>query len=226
MNNITALLPMKANSERVKGKNFRILGDRPLFEWMLQKLIDIKIIDKIIINTDALNILEKFSIVDNEKVEIRERHHTICGDLVSMNKIINDDLLSVDSKIYLMTHTTNPLLSKSTIINAINTFLNIDSNKFDSLFSVNRLQSRFFDDESNPINHDPRNLQRTQDLNPIYEENSCMYIFTKESFLMNNKNRIGLYPKLYETPKNESFDIDDEDDWNIVKSIILNKNLS
>ena len=55
---IVALLPMKANSERVKGKNFKIFNSKPLFRWMLDTLLAIKEIDQVIINTDAREILE------------------------------------------------------------------------------------------------------------------------------------------------------------------------
>jgi CMP-N-acetylneuraminic acid synthetase len=38
-NRIVALLPMKANSQRVKGKNFRMLHGKPLFRWILDSLL-------------------------------------------------------------------------------------------------------------------------------------------------------------------------------------------
>ena len=42
-----------------------------------------------------------------------------------------------------------------------------------------------------PYNHDPNKLIRTQDLEPLYEENSGFYIFTKNSFKNANNKRIG-----------------------------------
>lgn len=112
---IVALLPMKANSERVKGKNFRDFNGKPLFRWTLDSLLETKEIDKIIINTDAKHILQQNGLVTTERIIIRERKKEICGDLVSMNLIIEDDVKNVESDIYLMTHTTNPLISSDTI---------------------------------------------------------------------------------------------------------------
>ena len=109
---VVALLPMKANSERVKGKNFRVFGNKPLYKWMLDKLIDIQEIDQIIINTDAENILIENGFTEHPKVLIRQRKKEICGDMVSMNLVIKDDIDNVDSDIYLMTHTMNHCLPK------------------------------------------------------------------------------------------------------------------
>ena len=52
-NKIVALLPMKAHSERVKGKNFKIFNGKPLYKWILDTLLSTNIIDKVVINTDA-----------------------------------------------------------------------------------------------------------------------------------------------------------------------------
>ena len=119
---IVALLPMKANSERVKGKNFKNFCGKPLFKWVLDKLLDINEISEVIINTDAQEILYENGMEDNEKILVRNRRKEICGDLVSMNLIINDDVQNIDADIYLMTHTTNPLISIDTIKKAISKF--------------------------------------------------------------------------------------------------------
>ena len=212
-NKIVALLPMKANSERVKGKNFKVLHDKPLYKFILDTLLSISKIDKIVINTDARLILENNGLFANDKILIRDRKLELIGDLVSMNSIISDDINNVDSDIYLMTHTTNPFLSSSTILNALNLFLQENNkNGIDSLFTVNKFQTRFYKKDCTPINHDPNNLIRTQDLEPWYEENSNLYIFTKDSF-NSSKARIGKKPILFETPRFESFDIDNQDDW-------------
>lgn len=210
---VVALLPMKANSERVKGKNFKDFCGKPLFLWMLDTLLSVDEIDYVIINTDARDILASNGLLDTDRIQIRDRREEICGDMVSMNLVIKDDVLNVDSDIYLMTHTTNPLLSKASVKKAITQFkVELKSGLADSLFTVNKVQERFYDSSSHPINHDPNNLLRTQDLEPWYQENSNMYLFTKKSFLKNNA-RIGSKPIMLETDYYESTDIDTPDDW-------------
>src|SRR5690606_3045552 len=212
-----ALLPMKANSERVKGKNFKPLADKPLFQWILDSLLAIEEIDLVVINTDAKDILAENGLRECGRVQIRERKPELCGDFVSMNSILADDIENVPADTYLMTHTTNPLLSASTIKDALACF-NKNRENNDSLFTVNKVQTRFYREDMSPVNHDPDNLVRTQDLEPWFEENSCLYIFSKESFA-STRARIGQRPMMYVTPALESVDIDEPEDWEMASAL-------
>jgi CMP-N-acetylneuraminic acid synthetase len=212
---IVALLPMKANSDRVKGKNFRDFGGKPLFKWVLDTLLSVAEIDLIVINTDARHILAEYGLIDNERILIRDRNEEICGDLISMNLIIKDDIKNIDSDIYLMTHTTNPFLSRHSVQAAIEKFqTTVKAGGADSLFTVNKVQDRFYDVDVQPINHDPANLIRTQDLDPWYQENSNLYLFSKDSFYKTDA-RIGANPTMLVTAPYESTDIDTPDDWEL-----------
>ncbi|MGQ0592677.1 MAG: acylneuraminate cytidylyltransferase family protein [Gammaproteobacteria bacterium] len=216
---LVALLPMKAHSERVSGKNFRLLGGRPLFRWMLDALLSIPAIGTVVINTDARALLEWDPAIRRERVLIRDRRAEICGDLVSMNRIIADDVSAVVSPTYLMTHATNPFLSATTMLSALAAYREAyRGGKADSLFSVNRLQTRLYRGDGSAVNHDPHTLLRTQDLEPWFEENSCLYIFSQEGFARTGA-RIGDRPLLFETPRLESVDIDEPDDWRLAEAI-------
>lgn len=216
---LVALLPMKAHSERVPNKNFRHLGNKPLFRWMLDTLLSIDEIDQIVINTDAENELNASGFEQDERILLRTRRPELCGDLVSMNRILGDDIAAVPADLYLMTHTTNPFLSAESIGKALTEFKQAKRERdIDSLFSVTRFQTRFYRSDGTPINHDPANLIRTQDLEPWFEENSNLYLFTSQSFNRTGA-RIGERPLLFESPKRESIDIDDWDDWRIAESI-------
>ena len=210
---VVALLPMKANSERVKGKNFKDFCGKPLFRWVLDSLLRVKEIDAVVINTDAQDILAKNGVEEGGRVIIRERPPAIRGDDISMNLVIADDLENINADIFLMTHTTNPLLSCETISQALQFFeKEIQNGTSDSLFTVNKVQTRFYREDGTPINHDPSNLIPTQNLEPWFEENSNLYIFTSDSFVKNNA-RIGTKPFMFVSPLIESLDIDTPDDW-------------
>ena len=213
---IVALLPMKANSERVKGKNFRLLAGKPLFQWILDSLLAVPEIDKIIINTDARHILAEHGLEDQERIVIRDRKPKLCGDLVSMNLILEDDITAIDSDIYIMTHTTNPLISANTIKSGLDMLE--QATHCDSLFTVNKTQTRFYRSDGSAVNHDLSNLIRTQDLEPWFEENSCLYYFSRESFKKTGA-RIGETPVMMETPPLESLDIDEPHDWEMVSAL-------
>lgn len=210
---IVALLPMKANSVRVKGKNFRNFCGKPLFRWILDTLLQVKEIDQIVINTDARHILAENGLVDTDRITIRDRKLEICGDHVSMNLVLADDVANVPADIYLMTHTTNPLMSADTIRKAIGAFMDAKAaNSADSLFTVDKVQTRFYRADCSPVNHDQDNLIPTQDLEPWFEENSNLYLFTAESFAK-TQARVGSKPMMFEGPFFESVDIDTPEDW-------------
>jgi len=221
---ITALLPMKAHSERVKSKNFRDIAGKPLFRWILDSLMAVEAIDNVVINTDAREILSSNGLNTGDydgRVIIRDRKPDICGDFVSMNLILEDDVDAIESDIYFMTHTTNPLLSPKTIETMIKNYkAALLKNEADSLFTVNKHQTRFYTPEGGAINHDPDNLIRTQDLAPYLEENSVGYFFTKNSFKTTSA-RIGKKPILFETPPLESVDIDEVEDWFMAEALLM-----
>ncbi len=223
MHNVVALLPMKAHSARVVGKNFRNFAGKPLFRWILETLLELPEIEKIVINTDARSILAQHGLIDTDRILIRDRRTEICGDFVSMNKVLADDLANVEARTYLMTHTTNPLLGAATIRGAIQSYeAGAASGAQDSLFTVNRFQTRFYRADASAVNHDPNNLLRTQDLEPWYEENSNLYLFSRSSFSDTNA-RIGRKPILFETPRMESSDIDDVIGWTMAEMLALSR---
>jgi CMP-N-acetylneuraminic acid synthetase len=216
---IVALLPMKAHSERVPGKNFREFAGKPLFRWILDTLLSIGEIERVVINTDGRELLQGHGIETGGRILIRDRREELRGDRVSMNRILADDLAAVESAVYLMTHTTNPLLSADTIRAAVDRFRSRTAEGYcDSLFTVNRFQTRFYRADGSPVNHDPAQLLRTQDLEPWFEENSNLYLFTRSSF-ERTRARIGARPEMFETPRAESVDIDDQTGWDLAELI-------
>lgn len=214
-----ALLPMKANSERVKGKNFRPLAGKPLFKWILDALLECSEIDLVVINTDAREILAENGLSESERVVIRDRKPELVGDFTSMNLILEDDINAVKADRYIMTHTTNPLLQSNTISAALSEYTDaVDRGVGDSLFGVTKFQTRFYRADGSAINHDPDNLIRTQDLEPWYEENSCVYVFNAASFAATSA-RIGKKPILFEIPKLQAIDIDEKEDWFLANAV-------
>lgn len=216
MNKVTALMPMKGNSERVPGKNIRDFAGKPLCLHVIDMLMECPSVEKIIINTDSEQIAEL--VQTRGKVQAVARPKELCGDFVSMNEIINHDLSFVATGHVLQTHATNPLLTASTLEKAIGEYMGRLS-QYDSLFSVTAWQARFYWPDGRPVNHNPEELLRTQDLPPLYEENSCFYLFSPESFRANNKTRIGKKPLPYPISKLEAIDIDEEDDFLMAQAL-------
>lgn len=215
---VVALLPMKGNSERVPNKNLKNFSGAPLYHKVLNSLLASNYIEQVIINTDSEDIKKDIEINYSDKVLVLDRPKDLIGDMVSMNKIIEYDINKVNADYYLQTHSTNPLLKTATIDDAIETMMR-RKDGFDSIFSVTRIQTRLYGSDGTPLNHDPVELIRTQDLPPIYEENSNMYIFSKESFENAGGKRIGKSPIMFEIDKIEAIDIDELHDFIMAETL-------
>ena len=209
---LAALVPMRHHSQRVPGKNYRPLAGKPLFHHILETLLAVPEIDVVVVDTDSepvMDGLRRFF----PTVKLIQRPEPLRADDVPMNDILLHDTAQVDADYYLQTHSTNPLLKAETISRGIQTFFT-DFPKYDSLFSVTRLQTRLYDRDGRAINHNPRELIQTQDLPPVYEENSCLYLFTRAN-LIKNHHRIGDSPLMFEIDADEAWDIDEELDFAI-----------
>ncbi len=215
---VTALLPIKEHSARVTGKNFRDFSGKPLYYHIIHTLAQTYAVDEILVNTDSTRVINEASTL-SPKVRVIERPKELCGDFVSTNKIFAYDLSKSTADIYVQTHATNPLLKAETIAKALSVFIEKEE-EHDSLFGVSEYHSRFYSSDGEPINHDPDELIRTQDLPPLYEENSCIYIFTKDSFKKTSR-RIGTKPYMFVTPRIESIDIDDEVQFKFAELLAL-----
>jgi CMP-N-acetylneuraminic acid synthetase len=204
---LVAILPMRHSSERMVGKNYREFAGKPLFHHILHSLLSCQIIDKIVVDTDSPIIIDQVKkLFPDVQIVVRPKH--LCDGKTPMNEVLLNTINQIPSEFYLQTHSTNPNLTVNSIKGAINKFLEIYPS-YDSLFSVTKRQVRYWDSLARPVNHNQSILLRTQDLPPIYEENSCIYIFNRD-ILERKHNRIGERPFLFEIPEIEAQDIDAE----------------
>jgi CMP-N-acetylneuraminic acid synthetase len=212
MMKLAALVPMRHHSQRVPGKNYRPLAGKPLYQHIVEALLAVPEISTVVVDTDSAPVMDGLR-RDFPQVRIIERPESLRADAVPMNEILLYDTSQIEADFHLQTHSTNPLLRPETISRAIQTFL-ADYPNHDSLFSVTRLQTRLYDQHGRALNHDPAVLLQTQDLPPVYEENSCLYIFTREN-LSRRRNRLGERPLMFEVDAAEAWDIDEELDFAI-----------
>jgi CMP-N-acetylneuraminic acid synthetase len=217
---IVAIVPMRHCSERVPGKNFRLFAGKPLYHRIVASLLACSEISQVVIDTDSDVIREDAKECFPEVVVLTRPEHLRDG-LIPMNNVLLNTTSRRQADLYLQTHSTNPLMTTATLSRAINTFL-ARKNGYDSLFSVKRLQTRLWDQYGQPVNHESDILLRTQDLPPVFEENSCIYLFDREILLKRN-NRVGACPLMFEMDAVESWDIDDEADFRIAELLYLNR---
>lgn len=211
---IAAIVPMRHDSERVVGKNFRSFAGRPLYHRIIEALLDSKLVTRIVIDTDSPTIRDDAA-HSFPTVDVLERLPQLRDGGIPMNEVLLHTVSRVHADLYLQTHSTNPLLRSATIDSAIARFLEARP-RHDSLFTVTRVQTRLYDSTGRPLNHDPAVLLRTQDLPPVFEENSCVYLFDRQT-LETRRNRIGARPLMYEIDAIEAWDIDEELDFAVAE---------
>ena len=208
---ISIFIPIKKISQRVPNKNYRDFNGIPLWEHTIRKFHDFSIY----VDTDDPELVEELKLYQNVTAYLRPKN--LIGHEISVCKLIQNWIENFEPTGFLFQiHVTNPFFNPKTLMNSLERIEN-----HDSIMSCTSHQTRFWY-KNMPINHDPDNLIQTQNLTPLYEENSLFYGFSKELGL--EGKRIGKNPLFYLTEKFESLDIDTEEDWsNCIKLI---KNLS
>jgi CMP-N-acetylneuraminic acid synthetase len=210
---VVAFVPMRHSSERVPGKNYRDFNGRPLFHHIVSTLLEVPQISTVVIDTDSPTVVEQCE-EHFPSVRCIDRPEHLLGGETPMTAVLAHDASQFPSDWYLQTHSTNPLLSAATIRRALHEF-EASLDVHDSLFSVTRLQTRLYDANGAALNHDPAVLLRTQDLPPVFEENSNLYVFSSEQIARGR--RIGDRPLMFEIDPLEAVDIDEEHDFVIAE---------
>ena len=212
------IVPIKHNSERVPGKNYRDFNGKPLFHIILNTLLKSKYINHIYVDTNSPIVMESIKTdFKDTAITLYERPLELQPGDTPTNMLLENIItkLNLDYDYYLQTHATNPLLKVETIDQCIETFIEKEKEGYDSLFTAKQHQTRLYkkeNDNVSALNHNPNELIPTQDLEPLYEENSCLYIF-KKNILFERHHRIGYKPFIHIMSDIESSDIDIESDF-------------
>jgi len=212
---LVALLPMRGGSERVPNKNLRGLAGAPLYTYILKTLVSLDFPDAIYVDTDSDEIA---SDVESRfpSVKIHRRPDTLGTGDTPMTAVIQDFLNYHDFESILQVHSTSPFLSVETLRLAYKEFTSHED--CDSVFGVTTLQARLWTPQLTPMNHNPEILERTQDLKPVFLENSAFYFF-RSSALRENGQRIGTAPRTFSVRSLEAIDIDSEEDFTFAQTV-------
>lgn len=216
---IEVFLPCRSGSKRVKNKNTKpfLHYKNGLIQNKVEQLLKSKLISQVLISSDddiVLNISRKFQKQDS-RIKIDNRPTHFASDITTTEDLIRyaSNVLSKDH--ILWTHVTSPFINGADYDSAINIYKKnvLNSNEFDSLMSVNKLQT-FLWNRNGPVNYD-RSMSKwpfTQSIDPLYEVNSGIFIASLEIY-KHVSDRIGEKPFLLELDHKKSFDIDWEEDF-------------
>ena len=206
-----AFVPIRLNSQRVEGKNLRLLGGRPLMAYLLQTLTQVENIDEVYLycsNPDVQQYLP-------EGVKFLQRDQSLDSNTTLGEEIYDAFTSAVDADIYILAHATSPFIRSATIADAV---ARVESGEYDSAFSAERVQTFAWWD-GKPLNYSLDRVPRTQDLEPVYVETSAFFVFEREVW-RGKRRRIGERPYMAVTDRIESMDIDDPDDFLLAEAIV------
>ena len=209
---------VKQTSVRVPDKNFRLLGDKPLWKYLIDSLKN----ECVYIDTDSVNLIKECENINYITAYQREQRfidfeNDDSSELSPALMMIDNFLqhyVEDENEVVVTTHVTSPFLKKSTIMNAA---LKLKEG-YDSVQScVEHHEFAYFN--GLPVNFDPSVIQKTQNLPPVIMGNGAFFIFTKKTF-NKKKNRSGSRPYFFPLSFKESIEIDTEEDFELAEKYL------
>ncbi|MDQ5983866.1 MAG: hypothetical protein RUMPE_00895 [Eubacteriales bacterium SKADARSKE-1] len=208
---VVAVVPIKMNNQRCPGKNTKSLSDgTPLIHCILKTLKQVNNIDEIYVYCSNEDIKQYLI----PGIKFLKRSEKLDSNTTSINEVLSAFANDIDSDIYVLSHATAPFIRSETIQDSI---CQVIGGLYDSALAVKKL-NEFLWKDGKPLNYDPKNIPRTQDLETIYSETSGLYVFKKDLIKLENR-RVGHNPYLKEVGKIEAVDIDDPEDFTIAGAV-------
>jgi CMP-N-acetylneuraminic acid synthetase len=210
---ITAIVPVRKGSQRVKNKNIRPFGGSNLLKIKLDVLTKIKLIDRIVVSSDCdicLNIAKDYG------VDIHHREPYFASSEATNSEFFENLGTTIDGDYLLYTPVTAPLICEDTYYDFINRFISA-KDECDSMVTTSQLKHHMWLDNK-PLNYNPKNAPNSQDLPDIVRLTYGLNIIKKET-MINCKNIVGDKPLFYMLDEVESVDIDTPLDFEFAEFI-------
>ena len=211
-----AFVPIRLNSQRVSGKNLRLLGGEPLMCHILRTLTRVEGIDEVYVFCSDESIVELLP----EGVRFLKRSAELDRDTTLGREIYDAFTARVEADLYVLAHATSPFIRPETIAGALD---KVRSGEYDSAFSAEKIQT-FAWYEGRPLNYALDNIPRTQTIEPVYIETSAFFIFPRELWCAHHR-RIGDRPYMAVVERVEGLDIDYPEDFAMAEIIAASRGL-
>lgn len=216
---ITAVIPIRKGSQRVKNKNTRPFAGTTLLENKINTLLDVPEIDEIVVNTNSESaaqiVLSKFT---GTKVRLQQRDEYFASSACSGSEFFKHLGEVTDTDIFIYAPCTSPFIKADTISTCIQKFLNAQGqNTYDCVSTVS-LVKEFLWLDGKAINYDPENAPNSQELPNVVALNFGVTVVHRET-LINNRNIIGKRPLFVTTTDIEAIDIDTPLDFYLAEQI-------
>ena len=211
---VVAFVPIRLNSKRVVGKNLKMLGDKPLLQYILDTLASTSSVDEVYVYCSQ----EEIKPMLPAGVKFLKRDEWLDRDETLGEDIYDAFTKEVDADIYILAHTTSPFIKAETIENAVK---QVTEGGHDSAFSAQKVQT-FAWYKGATLNYNLKEIPRTQTIEPVYFETSAFYIFRKEVWTVAHQ-RIGEKPYMAIVDPIEGIDIDNPEDFEFAEKVLPEK---
>ena len=129
-----AFVPLRLNSQRVAGKNLRLLGGEPLMCHILRTLAGIGEIDEVYAYCSDERICEYLP----RGVRFLRRSPGLDRDTTLGREIYDSFTADVEADLYVLAHATSPFIRAETVADALR---HVRSGEYDSAFSAEKIQT-------------------------------------------------------------------------------------
>lgn len=217
-----AIIPLRAGSKGILGKNKKKLLGIPLFSWILGEAI-FSDLDKIYIFTDDKDIVSivRENYFWTDKVEIMIRSNKSATDTASTEMGMKElaKKINYNFDILCLLQATSPLTSREDINNCLNKLV---EEKYDSALTVVNTMRFIWTKNGESLNYDFKNRPRRQEFSGMLVENGAVYTTTKQQFLESGI-RIGGNIAVVKMPEDTLTEIDEIEDWIIMEKLLENR---
>ena len=220
MNKIIAMIPARMGSKRIPKKNIRYMCGKPLINYPIDLCTNSGKFDSVWINTES-EWLGKYA--ESQGISFHKRPPELANDTATNRDFVYQFLKEHDCDYVIMVNPTSPLLRKDTLCGFID-FVN--RHDYDTVLSILSLKEETFF-EGKPLNFSLSEKVNSQKLTPIETIVWSLTAWKRSSFIKNQEN--GFNPVFggtigkYVIPKDESCDLDEEEDWRIAEGILLSR---
>ncbi len=216
------MIPARLGSRRIPKKNIRYMCGKPLIQYPIDFACKSGKFEEIWINTES----EELGVACEKQfgIKFHRRPSELSNDKATNREFVYQFLKEHECDYVIMINPTSPTLRQKTV----NAFVDyIEANDFDTVVSVisNKTEA-FFRGEK--INFDGTRKVPNENLEPIEEIVWAMTAWKRSTFIKLQES--GECPvfggKLgkFQIPKDESADLDNEEDWKIAEGIITARN--
>ena len=213
---ITAVIPIRSGSQRVKDKNLRAFADTNLMELKIKNLLQVPELTSIVVNTNselAIEIVNKSYRGGGVTTHRREEYYS--SSQCSGSEFFRHLGEVTDTDLFVYCPCTSPFIKPETVSQCINQF--ISTSDYDCLATVSSVKEFLWLD-GDPMNYDPAHAPNSQDLPDVVALNFGVTVVRKED-LIKNSNIIGKNPQFVKTSDIESIDIDTPLDFYIAEQL-------